>query len=265
MHTHCSDGTLAPAELVRKAAEAGLRAIAITDHDTVEGFAEACEAGAEHGIEVFSGVELSTETEGKEIHLLGYGFDPASEPLQRMLRGLEKDREERARAMVDRLRELGVAISYQAVRARAKGRAIGRPHVAEVLVAKGCVSSFQEAFEKYLRDDGPAYVAKNAPSTAEALARLHEVGGIGVLAHPGQWTSEELVRRLVEQGLDGIEVFHPSHPRWLMSYYEQTAQRFSLIETGGSDYHGHRPRDEKCFGRYGVSYEQWQRVRQAAA
>lgn len=264
-HTHCSDGKLAPAELIEKASGVGLRAVAITDHDTVEGVEEGRKAGKRWGVEVLSGVELSTRTEGEEIHLLGYGFDLSSDALRQMLRRLERDREERARAIVDRLREQGVTISYEAVRARAKGRAVGRPHVAEVMVEEGYVSSFREAFDKYLQDGGPAYVAKNAPSTAEALALLHEIGGIGVLAHPGQWTSEERIRQLVQQGLDGIEVKHPSHPQWLVSYYAQTAQRFGLIETGGSDYHGHGPRDEDCFGRVGVSYEQWQRVRQAAA
>ena len=267
MHTHtrCSDGKLSPSQLVRKAQKRGLQALAITDHDTVEGLAEGRLAGERCGVEIINGVEISTAFGEREIHLLGYFFDPASEGLVKALEDLREGRVSRGRKIVDRLNELGVDLSFEAVEEKAQGAVVARPHVAEALVEAGRVASYQEAFQKYLKDGGPACVRKPLIPVGEALDLLHEAGGVGVMAHPGQWTNDALVRKLVQSGLDGIEVYHPSHRPWLIGYYQRLARGGDLIETGGSDYHGHPSRGDGSFGRYGLSHDQLMRVRRAVA
>ena len=264
-HTHCSDGKLSPSQLVRKARERGLRALAITDHDTVEGLEEGRSAGGRCGVEVINGVEMSTVLGEREIHLLGYFFDPASKRLVKALGKLREGRVSRGRKIVERLNDLGIVLSFEAVEEKAQGAVVARPHVAEALVEAGQVASYQEAFQKYLKDGGPACVRKPLIPVEEALGLLHEAGGIGVMAHPGQWTNDALVRELVRSGLDGIEVYHPSHRPWLIGYYQRLARGGNLIETGGSDYHGHPSRGETNFGRYGLSRDQLMRIRQAVA
>lgn len=253
MHSCCSDGQLTPAQLVRKAQEHGLHTIAVTDHDTVDGWAAAVAEGAACGVEVVPGTELSVTAGTREIHLLGYGFDPAHAGLRRRLEAMLDGRRERVRRMAERLTELGAPLSFEAVERQApEARALGRPHVAAALVAAGHVETAQDAFDAYIGDGKAAFVAKPAFPVDEALALLHEAGGIGVLAHPGHWTSGALIRRLVRVGLDGLEVVHPSHDASLTRYYRRRARALGLIETGGSDYHGHRPQDEKNFGAYHV-------------
>ena len=267
MHTHtrCSDGKLSPSQLIRKAREHGLQALAITDHDTVEGLAEGQCAGERYGIEVINGVEISTALGKREIHLLGYFFDPASERLLKALEKLREGRVSRGRKIVERLNDLGIPLSFEAVEEKAQGAVVARPHVAEALLEAGQVASYQEAFRKYIKDGGPACVRKPLIPVGEALDLLHEAGGIGVMAHPGQWTNDALVRELTKSGLDGIEVYHPSHRPWLIGYYRRLARGGNLIETGGSDYHGHPSRGEASFGKYGLSRNQLMRVRQAVA
>ncbi len=255
LHTHTcySDGQLTPQALVRKAEAAGLSALAVTDHDTVDGVAEAQAAGQACGVEVVTGVELSVSVDEREVHLLGYGFDTEDGGLRAHLVRFKRARRERARGMAERLRVLGVPLAFEDVEAQASAEAaLGRPHVAAALVAGGHVGTEQEAFERYIADGGPAFVAKPVFPAAEALALLHAAGGLGVLAHPGHWTSEETLRALVRSGLDGIEVVHPSHDAALTRYYHDRARALNLIETGGSDYHGHRAHDEEHFGAYTV-------------
>ena len=263
-HTHCSDGHLSPAELVAKARQCGLKALAITDHDCIDGLAEGLVAGARHGIEVIAGVELSVTVAADEVHLLGYFFDPDHTGLCDHLEVFQQQRWVRAVRMVDRLNALGVSLSVEAVQAQAKGRALGRPHVAEALLAGGYVSTAQEAFERYLHDGGPAFVAKSLFPAHEALALLHEAGGIGVLAHPGHWTSDATLMALIRVGMDGIETIHPSHDATLTRYYRQIARDFVLLETGGSDYHGPRPEEADSMGRYSIPYPWLERARLAA-
>lgn len=253
MHSCYSDGQLTPAQLVGKAQEHGLDAIALTDHDTVGGLAAAAEEGAARGVEVVSGVELSITVGAREIHLLGYSFDPGHAGLRRRLDAMLEGRRARAQRMAERLTALGLPLSFEAVEQQAAGaRALGRPHVAAALVAAGHVETAQEAFDQYIGDGKDAFVAKPEFPAEEALAVLHAAGGIGVLAHPGHWTSGALLRRLLRAGLDGIEVVHPSHDASLTRYYRRTARAHGLLATGGSDYHGHRPHDEDHFGAYHV-------------
>lgn len=263
-HTHCSDGHLSPTALVAKARACGLKALAITDHDCIDGLAEGQAAGVRHSLEVVAGVELSVTVAAEEVHLLGYFFDPGHAALRDHLEAFQQQRRARAARMVERLNASGVSLAFEAVEAQAKGRALGRPHVAEALVTEGYVATTQEAFERYLRDDGPAFVAKPLFPAREALALLHEAGGIGVLAHPGHWTSDATLMILIRAGMDGIEVIHPSHDATLNRYYRQIARDFVLLETGGSDYHGPRPDSDDPMGRFSIPYPWVERARRAA-
>ena len=264
MHTLCSDGSLSPADLVAQAHGVGLAAIAVTDHDCIDGLPEARAAGARLGMEVVSGVELSVTVEEVEVHLLGYFFDPDHAGLRAHLDAFQVHRRRRAEAMVERLHGLGVALPVEAVWAQAQGRALGRPHVAEALLAQGVVSTQQEAFERYIGDDAPAFVPKPMFPAAAALALLHDAGGIGVIAHPGHWTRDATLMSLIRSGLDGIETIHPSHDDSLTRYYRQVARDFGLLETGGSDYHGPRPDTEERLGVYTIPYARLERARSVA-
>jgi predicted metal-dependent phosphoesterase TrpH len=263
-HTHCSDGRLAPAELVRSARQHGLQALAITDHDTIDGLAEGMAAGRRWGVEVVPGVELSVTVGETEVHLLGYFFDPDDARLRAHLTAFREARFDRARWMVHQLNGLGFALDLDDVLAQARGGAVGRPHVAQAMAASGYVATYQEAFDQYLRDGAPAFVSKPLFPAEEALEMLHRAGGIGVLAHPGHWTSDAVVRALVAAGLDGFEVIHPAHDLMLTRYYRQLARDHGLSETGGSDYHGVRPSDEEHFGPYSIPYPQFERLRARA-
>lgn len=264
-HTRCSDGRLPPEALVALAHERGLLALAVTDHDTVEGVAPAQAEGTRLGVEVVAGVELSTTVGDEEVHLLGYFFDPAHPALREHLAAFQDARRDRAQAMVERLNALGVPLRWEAVAAQAQGPAIGRPHVAQALVEGGFVEDPATAFDQYLGDDGPACVSKPRFPARDALAMLHAAGGIGVLAHPGHWTSDATVMTLIRAGLDGLETLHPSHDAMLTRYYRRIARDFGLIETGGSDYHGFHPSDDARFGQAAVPHAWVERARPAGA
>lgn len=263
LHTHtlCSDGGLTPEALVTQAHSHGLRALAITDHDTVAGLAAAHAAGDRLGVEIIAGVELSTTVDGEEVHLLGYFFDPTHPALREHLAAFQDARRARAEAMVERLNALGVSLRWEAVAAQVQGTAVGRPHVAQALAEGGFVDDPAAAFDQYLGDGGPACVSKPLFPAHEALAILHAAGGIGVLAHPGHWTSDATVMTLIRDGLDGLETVHPSHDATLTRYYRQIARDFGLIETGGSDYHGTHPSDDARFGQVTVPYAWVERAR----
>ncbi|MDX1545667.1 MAG: PHP domain-containing protein [Rhodothermales bacterium] len=264
-HTTCSDGRLAPAALVAHARACGLHALAVTDHDCIDALPEAFAAGRRHHIEVVAGVELSVTVEGEEVHLLGYFFDPEHAGLRAHLEAFQEARRARAAEMVERLRGLGVGIALGDVLARAGGRSVGRPHVAEALAAAGYVAEPRDAFDRYIGDGGPAFAAKPRFEAAEALALVHDAGGIGVLAHPGHWTRDATLMALIRAGLDGIETIHPSHDASLTRYYRTLARDFGLLETGGSDYHGPRDDGADRLGRYSIPYPRFERVRRAAS
>ncbi len=262
-HTRCSDGHLAPDELVARARQCGLHALAVTDHDCIDGIEAAVAAGRRLGVEVVAGVELSVTVEAEEVHLLGYFFDPGHAALRRHLEAFQQARRQRAARIVEQLGALGVPVTFEAVLAQAQGRAVGRPHVAEALLQGGHVASYDEAFERYLRDDGPAFAAKPVFPARQALDLLHQAGGIGVLAHPGHWTRDATLMALLRAGLDGIETVHPAHDADLTRYYRHLARDFGLVETGGSDFHVPRE-EEETLGRYSIPYALLQRARRAA-
>ena len=261
-HTHCSDGHRSPTSLVQAAAERGLHVLSVTDHDTVAGLSEAQQAAESCGVTLVPGVEMSVTVDGDEIHLLGYGFDPTHPALLDQLSALEAARADRMQAMLERLRDQGISIAEEAVQAEARNaESLGRPHLAAALVEGGHVETQQEAFDRYLGRDGPAFVAKPPVPAGGVIEMLHDAGGLAVLAHPGHWTPSARLRALAERGLDGIETVHPSHDASLERYYERWAQAKDLICTGGSDYHGHREGEDDLFGTRGLDRAAWRRLR----
>ena len=243
IHTTASDGSLRPKEVVNYAKEKGLAAVAITDHDTTRGVREALEEGRRIGLEVVEGVELSVDFSGGTMHLLGYFIDPENEELNERLRVVQRARAERNERMVKRLNELGMEISLEEVRALASDGQVCRPHFAQLLVKKGYVRDVDEAFERFLRKGGPAYVEKFRFPPSEAIEFIRRAGGIAVLAHPftlnlDEESLERLVRELKDAGLEGIEVFYPDHTPEQTALYRDLARRYDLVITGGTDYHG---------------------------
>jgi 3',5'-nucleoside bisphosphate phosphatase len=232
---------LAPAALVELAAACGVGVLAVTDHDTLDGVAEAIAAGAVHGVRVVAGVELSVRAPSGSMHLLGYFDDPSPEPLASRLAELRERRRARAERMVRRLGELGAPIAFDDVARRAAG-AIGRPHVADALVAAGHVADRQEAFDRYLCDGGPAWVPHDGMDPREAIGLVTGSGGAAALAHPGslRMSPRELgafVHRLAAWGLRGIEVHRPDHTPERRAQLTGIARRLGLVATGGSDFH----------------------------
>ncbi len=247
LHTHSdrSDGTFAPAEVVRRAAALGLETIALTDHDTTDGLGEAIAAGVELGVEVVPGVELSAEHERTSVHVLCYWPDVADVGLQAELRRLRDERFRRGERMIEKLQALGLPVSFERVREIAGGGNIVRPHVAQAMVEAGIVGSEKEAFDRYIADGKPAHVPKHALDPVRATRLITAAGGICVLAHPGMWgdqssVPEELVEAMAEAGMQGLEVVHTDHDEAARARYGAIAERLGLVPTGGSDCHGVR-------------------------
>jgi 3',5'-nucleoside bisphosphate phosphatase len=238
MHSTASDGVLPPAGVVRRAAELGLGAIALTDHDTVNGVAEALAEGERAGVRVVSGCEFSTAAPWGEMHVLGY-FLPADDPmLNAFLARCREDRVRRAREMVEGLQAWGVDVSFEHVAAEAGGAAIGRPHLARVLVRLGKVVSVEDAFREWLGRGRPAYVEKALPAFREVADLVHSVGGIVSAAHLKERATRATLTVFREDGLDALETRHPSHSGDTRARLTALAATLGLLRTGGSDWHG---------------------------
>jgi predicted metal-dependent phosphoesterase TrpH len=237
MHSTASDGARPPADVVREAKRVGLVAIALTDHDTLDGLAEAIATGRELGVRVVPGVELSAVEGNVETHILGLHLSETRE-LEARLVALRDMRRTRAVRIVERLNELGVRIEFAAVLEQAAGGAIGRPHVARAMIAEGWAVDFRDAFERYLGNGKPAFVAKDRLPVADAIALIHRAGGLAILAHPGSGGTRERVEQFVREGIDGIEVRHPSHSSEDIARLSALVEHFSLVPSGGSDWHG---------------------------
>ena len=253
LHTNFSDGSMLPEELVMEARLAGLTAIAITDHDILDGIEPALLAGQEHGIEVIPGVELSAEANGEEVHILGFCMDWQERRFRERLQEFRESRRVRAMRMVDKLNQLGLAIDYDDVLKHTDFTSVGRPHVAAALVARGHVFSISEAFNRFLGDDGPAYMPKHKLSLAEAIAIILDVGGVPILAHPGA-LQQNSVSELMSLGLMGLEALHPHHTVQISNYYRDFAEEQNLLITGGSDCHG-RAKDRMTLGNIRLPYK----------
>jgi len=255
VHSTASDGDWTPRRLVREAAVRGLSYLALTDHDTMAGVAAAQAAAREADVRVVPGLELGTDHGAVEVHLLGYFLDPAHAALNRELARLVCSRRERAELMVRRLGELGYSVDPEEVAARAGGGAVGRPHLAAALVARGYVRDVDQAFSELLGRGRPAYVPRYKPSPLAALDLIRTAGGAAVLAHPGlyQEAAAELLPALVESGLVGLEVYYPSHGPDEITTYLDWCRRFSLVPTGGSDFHGPGRHGNAELGTCGVT------------
>jgi predicted metal-dependent phosphoesterase TrpH len=237
VHSTASDGAVAPEQIPALAAAAGLAAFALTDHDTIAGVAAATAAAGPLGIRVVPGVELSATLLGREIHILGLHVDATPE-LEARLIALRGERAARSRAIVQKLQELGLAITDADVAAVANGAAIGRPHIAKALMARGHVGDRREAFDRWLGAGRPAYVPKPEFAAVDAIALIHAAHGLAVWAHPSTEGRADKVRTLAHMGLDGIEVKHPSHNAEDVLRMQTLADHFKLVASGGSDWHG---------------------------
>lgn len=237
-HSTASDGECPPAEVVQRASKAELAAIALTDHDTTAGVAEAVREGAVIGVRVICGCEFSTRAPWGELHLLGYFLDPEHAGLQGFLVETRAARRRRGEQMVSKLQQLGIGIDLADLEEQVGAGAVGRPHVARALVERGASADINEAFERYLGRGRVAYVEKPLPSLARVTTLVHEVGGLAVAAHLGDHGTEGQVREFQAQGLDGIEVRHPSHSPATEARLTRFAERLGLGMSGGSDWHG---------------------------
>jgi predicted metal-dependent phosphoesterase TrpH len=240
LHTHVSDGDLAPAALVNAAAAAGLDLIAVTDHDTAAGVPAALAAASDLAIRVVPGIEMSTRWLEHELHLLGYWIDPAAPSIQRHQDASVHRRVDRMERMVAKLQGLGIPITYDAVAEAAgpEAQSIGRPHLARALHAAGHTRYYGEAFARFIADGGPAFVAQAFPTPAEAIEQIHAAGGVAVWAHPPLDLVEALLPEMTEWGLDGVECFRPNLAVNEVDLLLRTARRHQLFPTGGSDWHG---------------------------
>lgn len=241
IHTLASDGHLAPDEVVAQAKKARLEGIAITDHDTIEGVKPAIKAALELQLEIIPGVELSAHDEGKEIHILGYRINVDDPEFLQRLRFLRGQRQRRNEQMIKKLGQLGLDISMQEIKASSHKQhedTIGRPHIAEALLRKGYVVSMQHAFDEYLAEGKKAYVSQQRVLPIEAVQWIHDAGGIAVIAHPGLLKDDALVDRLIQIGIDGIEAGHSDHSPDEERKYSRMANRYGLLVTAGSDFHG---------------------------
>ncbi|MDO4581113.1 MAG: PHP domain-containing protein [Bacillota bacterium] len=247
IHSTASDGKLSPTQVVEAAAAKGLLGCALTDHDTLNGVAEAHAAAERLGITLIAGVELSAEQQQSDVHILGYWLDERKMRDDKRLAEIAEARRWRLEKMVERLTLLGMPLSFERICEQAGGSAsLGRPHIAEELVACGYCASIREAFGKWLGRGMPAYVARPKLSPLEAVDMVLRGGGVPVLAHPGLNVPDNLIPRLVEAGIGGIEVYHPEHDRAAERKYAQLARRWRLAMTGGSDYHVSGVREIGC-------------------
>ncbi len=255
IHTHFSDSTSSPQTVVEQAVEIGLSCIAVTDHDVVDGIRPTQMAAEKYDLEVIGGIELSSEWENREVHMLGYFLDIENEVLSSTLRQMQEFRVERIHAMIAKLKDLGVDdVESEEVFRLSQSMSVGRMHLATVLVKKGWVRNHYEAFHKYIGEDGPAYVGKFELTPYQAIELIHEARGIAVLAHPMVTNKDEIISSLVDAGLQGLEVYYPNIPSAVVDYYEGLARKYHLVMTGGSDAHGD-VRMNTFVGKAKVPYE----------
>jgi predicted metal-dependent phosphoesterase TrpH len=266
MHTHSnySDGVHPPAALIEMARAKGLSGLALTDHDSMEGFPELKTAAAAAGIEVITGVEMSCEYNQRDLHVLGYGVDPANDKLQSLLREFREARERRGERIVEKLAEQGVRIEMSRVMAKAGNGALGRPHIAEALIEAGYATDHAQVFAKYIGEGCPAYVDKYKMQPSQAVASIHAAGGLAFVAHPGYYMEDyDAFLRLLDEGFDGVEAFHPYHIPPVTTRLLGLARDRGLLISGGSDFHGFAGRDN--MGEPALSFPLFERIRETIA
>jgi predicted metal-dependent phosphoesterase TrpH len=259
-HTTASDGTHTPQQLVSRAAKLAVKVIAITDHDSTAGVAEAQAAGARLGVEVIAGVEINTDVPGAEVHILGYFVDPGHAELNDELARIREGRVGRARKMAETLTAMGAPVRFERILEIAGEGSVGRPHVAQALLEAGHVTSFGDAFAKYIGRDSPAYVERMKFTPMEACRLIRRAGGVPVLAHPvyfdkygkikSGFVLETILIETIAAGLLGIEVYYPNYDAITVEYLLAIARRHSLLVTGGTDFHGMRSNEPDLGGVY---------------
>lgn len=276
LHTHStiSDGSETPTRVIQMAAEKGLRALSLTDHDTVGGLDEAFEAASRlNDFELIPGIEISAEYEEGTIHILGHFIDYNNEALLKSLEVLQKARADRNPKIIRKLCDLGLEITEEEVAEIAGDGVVGRPHIAQALINRGYVKNVQEAFDKYLKKNGKAYVDKERFSQVDSIDMIHKAGGVATLAHPkfvhgGNLKNvEQLIKSLAEKGLDGLEVYYGSHSPKEVKWFAELAEKYGLIATGGSDFHGKTKPDIEIgtgMGKLKVPYEIVPRLKEKA-
>jgi 3',5'-nucleoside bisphosphate phosphatase len=262
LHTYFSDGTYGPEELVGLAVKHGLKAVALTDHDTMEGCERAAAACAEHGVEFIPASELTAELGDVELHLIGYFLDASNEKLRTELARFQKVRQQRIHEMAARLQSIGIPLQAEAVFSVANCRAPGRPHVARALVQQKLVGTLDEAFDRFLKKGKPAWVPKFKMSALQAIELIHQAGGLAVMAHPGLNRTDDIIPALVKAGLDGIECFHTKHSTHATEHYLEIAERHNVLVTGGSDCHG-ISKGKPLIGTMRIPYVYVERLKEA--
>ncbi|MFA6216351.1 MAG: PHP domain-containing protein [Candidatus Omnitrophota bacterium] len=262
LHTVFSDGTFSPEELIRQTEKAGLSAIAVVDHDTVEGIPLIIENALKYGIEVLPGIELTAQYERLEVHILGYLFDCQNQALLLQLESLRKIRVERIYKIIEKLHGIGVRLDPQAVFALSGNGTVGRLHVARALVKEKLVSCVEMAFKKYIGDRSPAYVSGFKLSPEEAVSLIKGAGGIPVLAHPYTITHDDTLLKIIACGIMGLEVHYPEHSQAMVNFYLQLAHKYQLLVTGGSDCHGNAKAAVRI-GSMKIPYELVEKLKQA--
>jgi 3',5'-nucleoside bisphosphate phosphatase len=262
LHTTASDGRLTPVELVEAVAAAGLRVIAVTDHDTTASVAEVQASAATRGIEAVSGIEITAVDAGRDVHVLGYFLDPTHIGLSAFLARQREARMARVHAIGERLIALGMPVDLTALLEDTRhqtGRSIGRPQIARAMVDAGHVADTREAFDRWLGQGLPAFVPRQGAGSEQVIAVIHDAGGLASIAHPGKSISDQRLRMVRDLGVDALEAFHPDHDAALVTHYVDMARTLSLLMTGGSDFHGD-PAHGMRPGAVTLPAAEWQRL-----
>jgi predicted metal-dependent phosphoesterase TrpH len=268
LHTTASDGCDTPAQLIERVRRAGIRVFAVTDHDTVAALAEVATLASQLGIGWVPGIEVTAVEDGRDVHVLGYGFEPEQGGFETFLVAQRASRLERVRQFARRFAELAMPFDAEPLVARADtagGRAVGRAHVARALVAAGHVESVDEAFASWLSPGRPGFVPRLGASVNEVVRQIHAAGGIASLAHPALLHDDDLVRRLLSSGLDAIEVYHSEHDDEATARYRRLSGEAGLLQTGGSDFHGDAPNRRRVLGGTPLPEAAYRRLRQHAS
>ncbi|HEV8438757.1 MAG TPA: PHP domain-containing protein [Methylomirabilota bacterium] len=264
-HTTASDGTFTPRELVREAAQRGLRVLAVTDHDSTEALGEALDEAARHQpLQIVPGIEINCDVEGAEIHILGYYVDYEAPWFQEFCRAQRQERRARVHRITERLAQLGMALDPEEVFAFVREGSAGRPHVAQAMLKRGYVKSVREAFDKYLGAGKPGHVPRKKLSPAEAVRLIRRAGGVPVFAHPGLAQRDHLIPGLIDAGLMGLECYYGEHSAVQTAGYLQLCHDHHLVATGGSDFHGPRVR-AATLGVPAVPMAAWETLKAKAA
>ena len=264
LHTHFSDGTFSPEELTGHAQRLGFAALALTDHDSVEGCERAAAACAKVQMDFIPGAELTAEHEDTEVHILGYFLDTKNKVLLDRIAKFQAVRQSRINEMCAALNRLGIPLKAESVFALANCKSPGRPHVARALVKEKLIGNLDEAFEKYLKKGRPAWVPKTKMSALESVELIHQAGGLAVMAHPGLNRTDDIIPALVEAGLDGIECFHTKHSTVMAERYLEIAEKYHLLVTGGSDCHGFSKK-QPLIGTVRLPYEHVEKLKAKVA